>query len=369
MAASDARPVPRKNTAFRLYFAIRKSDGTLITSWTGADSEVSIDGAAFSDCTNEATEIGTTGCGYIDFTSSEMNGDAIVYKLTVTNTSALPVVVTLFPEEVGDYRVNVEQFGGNNGTFSGGRPEVNATHLAGTAYASADFSTTMKASINTEADTALTDYGALKPTTAGRTLDVSAGGEAGLDWTNIGGATTTVNLSGTTVKTATDVEADTADIQTRLPAALVSGRIDASVGAMASNTLTAAALATDALTEIQSGLATSSALTTVEGKVDTIDTVVDAILADTGTDGVVVASGSKTGYKLASDGLDTISTTTPSGVASNFREMLVQVWRRFFKKSTLTSTQLKTYADDGTTVVTTQTVSDDGTTQTQGAAS
>lgn len=311
MAATDARPVPRKNAAFRLYLAIRKSDGTLITSWTGADSEVSIDGASFADCTNEATEIGTTGCGYIDFTSSEMNGDAIVYKLTVTNTSALPVVVTLFPEEVGDYRVNVEQFGGANGTFSGGRPEVNTTHLAGTAYASADFSATMKASINTEADTALTDYGALKPTTAGRTLDVSAGGEAGLDWANIGSATTTVNLSGTTVKTATDVEA----------------------------------------------------------KVDTVDTVVDAILADTGTDGVVVASGSKTGYKLASDGLDTISTTAPSGVATNFREMLVQVWRRFFKKSTLTSTQLKTYADDGTTVVTTQTVSDDGTTQTQGAAS
>lgn len=138
MAASDARPVPRKNTAFRLYYAIRKSDGTLITSWSGADSEVSIDGASFSDCTNEATEIGTTGCGYIDFTAAEMNGDAIVYKLTVTNTGALPVVVTMFPEEVGDYRVNVEQFGGTAGTFSNGRPEVNATHWGGTAVASAN---------------------------------------------------------------------------------------------------------------------------------------------------------------------------------------------------------------------------------------
>lgn len=99
----------------------------------------------------------------------------------------------------------------------------------------------------------------LKPTTAGRTLDVSSGGEAGVDWANVGSPTTTVNLSGTTVKTATDVETDTADIQSRLPAALVSGRIDASVGAMASNTLTAAALATDAVTEIQSGLSTLDA--------------------------------------------------------------------------------------------------------------
>lgn len=60
----------------------------------------------------------------------------------------------------------------------------------------------------------------LKPTTAGRTLDVSSGGEAGVDWANVGSPTTTLNLSGTTVKTATDVETDTADIQSRLPAAL-----------------------------------------------------------------------------------------------------------------------------------------------------
>ena len=47
-------------------------------------------------------------------------------------------------------------------------------------------------------------FGALKPTTAGRTLDVSTGGEAGIDFGNIGSPTTTVNLSGTTIKTATD---------------------------------------------------------------------------------------------------------------------------------------------------------------------
>lgn len=123
-------------------------------------------------------------------------------------------------------------------------------------------------------------------------------GYAGVDWSKITAPTTTLNLSGTTVKTATDVEADTQDIQARLPAALVSGRIDASVGAMAANVMTAAAAAADLTTELQSGLATAAALTTVEGKIDTIDTVVDAILDDTGTSGVVVAAGSKTGYTL-----------------------------------------------------------------------
>jgi len=94
-----------------------------------------------------------------------------------------------------------------------------------------------------------------------------------------------------------------------------------------------------------------------------------AILDDTGTSGVVVAAASKTGYGLASDGLDSISTTAPSGAASNFRQMVVQTWRRLFKKTTLTSTQLKTYADDGTTVVTTQAVTNTGGTETVGNAS
>ena len=70
----------------------------------------------------------------------------------------------------------------------------------------------------------------LRPTTAGRKLDVSTGGEAGLDWANIGSPTTTQGLSGTTVKTATDVETDTQDIQSRLPAALgANGNIKADV--------------------------------------------------------------------------------------------------------------------------------------------
>jgi hypothetical protein len=131
----------------------------------------------------------------------------------------------------------------------------------------------------------------LQPIVAARTLDVSSGGEAGVDWANVGSATTTVGLSGTTVKTATDVETDTADIQTRLPAALVSGRMDSSTGAMAANVLTATAInadaftaakfAADVTTELQSGLATSAALATVDTVVDAIKAVTD-LLPDAG---------------------------------------------------------------------------------------
>lgn len=47
-----------------------------------------------------------------------------------------------------------------------------------------------------------------------------------------------------------DIQADTDNIQTRLPAALVGGRMDSSIGAMAANTLTAAATAADFGTEV-----------------------------------------------------------------------------------------------------------------------
>jgi hypothetical protein len=114
MAASDAIPVPRKNAAYRFYFAIRNpSDATLITTWAGQDSEVSKDGAGYADCTNEATEIGTSGTGYIDLTADEMNADAVLLKVTVTNTGAVPLVFVLYPEEVGDYRANVVQVSGD----------------------------------------------------------------------------------------------------------------------------------------------------------------------------------------------------------------------------------------------------------------
>lgn len=88
------------------------------------------------------------------------------------------------------------------------------------------------------------------------------------------------------------VLADTNDIQTRLPAALVGGRMDASVGAMAANVITAAATAADFVTEVQAGLATAAAVDAVDNFVDTeitalatavatVDTVVDSIKAKT----------------------------------------------------------------------------------------
>lgn len=108
------------------------------------------------------------------------------------------------------------------------------------------------------------------------------------------------------------IQADTDDIQTRLPAALVAGRIDASVGAMAANVMTAAAAAADLTTELQSGLATAAALATVD---DFLDTEVAAIKGVTDKlDTALVLDGAV--YQLTANALELGPTGSPPTAAA-----------------------------------------------------
>lgn len=137
MASTDARPIPIKNTAFRAVFPILDADGDLVTGAASLDSEVSKDQGAFADCTNEATEIATaSGMYYLDLTSTEMNADCVAVIVKTGTAGAKTTVLVFYPEETGDINVDVTAYGGTAGTFSGGRPEVNTTHAAGTAWAS-----------------------------------------------------------------------------------------------------------------------------------------------------------------------------------------------------------------------------------------
>ncbi len=328
----------------------------------------------------------------------------------------------------------------------------------------------------------------LCPTTAGRKLDVSAGGEAGIDWANIGspttaqtmtntsvtmgavatgaitraafaadtglqsvrsntaqaGASTTVTLDASasattdfykgslvyltggtgagqarfitayngTTKVATvgaawatnpdatstfaiigrdnatpaaaiaAVQADTDDIQTRLPAALVSGRMDVSVGAMASGVLTATAIAADAITaakvaadvttELQTGLATASALSAVQTDIDDIQTRLPAALVSGRMDVSVgaMASGVVTATAVATDAIgaaeisaaacakiaDTVlrRTTTNAEASSDgdtvgLKSLLGAVSTLTHKIDASSGTSLVVYKADGTT--------------------
>lgn len=162
----------------------------------------------------------------------------------------------------------------------------------------------------------------LVPTTAGRTLDVSAGGEAGLDWANIGGPTTVVNLSGTTIKTVTDV------------AALIGSPAGASLSA------DVAAIRVDTNTTIPGLIAALNNLSAAQVKTQ----MTDALNVDT----------------YAQPGQATPAATT------TIRLMLAYLYKAWRNKTTQTATEYDLYNDDAATVDQKATFGDDGTTATRG---
>jgi hypothetical protein len=121
----------------------------------------------------------------------------------------------------------------------------------------------------------------LKPTVAGRTLDVTTTGEAGIDWSNVGAPTTTLALTGTTMSASQHVIADSGTVTTVTNGVLVSvgtsaGQINVAAGVVPAsgnwNTTTpptAAAIADAVLDEAAVGH-TGLIPTNLDAKVSTI---------------------------------------------------------------------------------------------------
>ncbi len=174
---------------------------------------------------------------------------------------------------------NVEKFGDSAGTFASGRPEVNVTHAAGTAWGSgAITATSIAASAFTAAkfDTACFtsakfDTGAITSTVVADGFITSAKFAAGaIDNAAIAtDAIGSAELAASAINEIVDQVWDESNsahgipgstgeavgvafynTENRLPAVLVSGRMDVSVGAMEANVFTASALAADAVNEI-----------------------------------------------------------------------------------------------------------------------
>lgn len=123
MASTDSRPLPLKNTAFRLYFTAYDSSGVPVTAFTSPDSELSKDGGAYADATNEATYVGH-GQGYIDLTSGEMNYDHVGFYFSCTEGSTRECI-SICPAQNGSLPVNVVQCGGST-VAAGAIPNVAA---------------------------------------------------------------------------------------------------------------------------------------------------------------------------------------------------------------------------------------------------
>ena len=212
-----ALPYPVYGAPYGLVFPLHATDGTVKSGAGSLDSEKSLNGDTFADCTNEATEIGSSGHYYLLLPAAEMTADVVAVQ--VKSSDAMTRTITLFPRKlvtlssgtcqgsndtgdiqlasgdsaiddyyngclvvavidgtteariindyVGSTKVaevspawntaqpdsndtytiylpegrqfvlgDTRAFGGTAGTFSGGRPEVNASHAGGTAWGS-----------------------------------------------------------------------------------------------------------------------------------------------------------------------------------------------------------------------------------------
>ena len=98
--------VRQKGMATYIFFPIVDADGDFVSSATGLDSEIDTwaDGSApngFTDCTNEATEIGATGWYYLSLTASEMDIDYMAIQTKTTSAGAKTQAI-LIRTMVGD---------------------------------------------------------------------------------------------------------------------------------------------------------------------------------------------------------------------------------------------------------------------------
>lgn len=106
MAATDAKPYPKKGEAYRLYFWLFDGDGDPQASAADLAAQVSIDGAAFAAAAGEPTEVGE-GYYYLDLSTTETDCDALGVLVETSSTGVKSHVETLNPAEAGDIEVHL----------------------------------------------------------------------------------------------------------------------------------------------------------------------------------------------------------------------------------------------------------------------
>lgn len=145
------------NTATHVYIPMVKRgvvDFAVSADWTpsAGDVKVSIDGAAAANIGTLPSAITMGNGAYWDFTiaSGEVTGKKIAVTIADSATKAVEdnmFLIETYGHASAEYQadlsaaalpVNVTQFGGSNGTFASGRPEVNTTHVGGTSQTAGD---------------------------------------------------------------------------------------------------------------------------------------------------------------------------------------------------------------------------------------
>ena len=115
-AAGDAHEYPVFGYHYRVTFPLLDEDGDLVTGGASdtPDSERSLDGATFADCTNEIAEIATSsGMYFLDLTGAEMAAKTVagIVKVASSTTQTTPFV--LYPRRLPVLETGTAQAGAN----------------------------------------------------------------------------------------------------------------------------------------------------------------------------------------------------------------------------------------------------------------
>ncbi len=87
---------PKKNSAMRVGFPILDNTGEPVPNAADLDSEYSLDGGSFSDCTNEAVEIDASGTYYLDLVAAETNADMVIIRVQTSTANAKTTVLVFY---------------------------------------------------------------------------------------------------------------------------------------------------------------------------------------------------------------------------------------------------------------------------------
>lgn len=206
-------------------------------------------------------------------------------------------------------------------------------------------------------------------------------GYAGVDWGFVANKTTTNALTATTIAVTQKVDVETIKTNPVANGGTVTFPTNATLASttnITAGTITAVGTLTtytgntpqtgDAFARLGAPAGASVSADVAAVKVDTaailvdtgttLDGKIDSILADTGTDGVVVAAASKTGYALSATGSAALTEGYAAlGAAATLPQLLYEV-RALLAEKSISTTTLTTKKLDGTTTAATYTLDD-----------
>ncbi len=203
-------------------------------------------------------------------------------------------------------------------SFDLSQAETNADKLVFSATSSTGNVSVVPTTIYT-----LPTTGILAPTTSGRTLDVTAGGAAGVDWANVESPTTTLALTGTTIAVTQQVDVNTIKTNpvvnagtitfptgatlastTNITAGTITTATNVTtVNGLAAGVITAASIAADAITDakVASDVTIASVTGAVGSVTGAVGSVTGAVGSVTGSVGSVVATVSADVVSISGD--------------------------------------------------------------------